>query len=824
MTTNDHVNPLVDYDYNARGQQRYRRAGTADPEYWTFNPDGTMAEHRDRRKDGVGGQRTTFSYNADNQLTTALDGAGITSPNAKPVEIALTYDALGRTTLSRFRSQGATNYTTTATSYDLNSNVTRRIDDATQTPTGTELTAGTRHDYTYDAADRFTTQLDHLPEGCQKIDTTYTPAGMRATQVTARARATQSCTGTPAYTVKQSTAWEYFHNRLPQTLTTRSGPLETGTLKERHVLDYTNAAGIYLNGNRARDTFTIKGNSNPCSTTDCAAAYTYDGQDRLTQEQRSSGPTISYQLDAPGNLIKKTTLTAITNQEHQEHHEYDGMQLVLTAVGAATNYVSRHHYDAEGNVDCVTIPTYTGACPPDGSALLADYSYDYLNRLSSYASYSNETVVDESSYEYDPLDRITTQIEKHPSTPQRTSTFTYLGLSDQVTKEAQSGDASRDATKTYSYDASGQRVSMTNDPNNTDPTETLTYGYDPHGSVSMLLDATGTTKATYGYDAYGNADQDLTVGDAADDNILNPYRYTAKRLDTGTSTLNMGARHFSPTTSRFLTPDSYSGALDNLGLSTDPLTSNRYALAAGNPLNNIEVDGHRPIQDNGDEVETHLPYNTGSSGSGGGASSTSSSTVGRGGDGSSGVGGGRSVKERIGPDEWSALEGLALSAFQQLSVAFSAAHLASAASIMNSRHNADPKYLQNRKVEVNTRSGKGLGRAAKGLGVLGGLVTLQDELTRETEVEVSKKERVADAGIQIGAGGIASAGAAAVGAGFCVASVVCGVGVGVGAILFGGVVGYSSGKGLHANDGWLTGDHEDDAPLDPFGVLGPGHG
>lgn len=65
-TTNDHVNPVVDYDYNARGQQTYRRAGTADPEYWEFNDDGTLKEHRDRRKDGTGGQRTTYTYNADN--------------------------------------------------------------------------------------------------------------------------------------------------------------------------------------------------------------------------------------------------------------------------------------------------------------------------------------------------------------------------------------------------------------------------------------------------------------------------------------------------------------------------------------------------------------------------------------------------------------------------------------------------------------------------------------------------------------------------------------------------------------------------------------
>ncbi len=54
----------------------------------------------------------------------------------------------------------------------------------------------------------------------------------------------------------------------------------------------------------------------------------------------------------------------------------------------------------------------------------------------------------------------------------------------------------------------------------------------------------------------------------------------------------MGARRFSSDSARFLQPDVYGGALSNLGLSMDPLTGNRYALAAGNPVGYVEVDGH----------------------------------------------------------------------------------------------------------------------------------------------------------------------------------------------------------------------------------------
>jgi hypothetical protein len=41
------------------------------------------------------------------------------------------------------------------------------------------------------------------------------------------------------------------------------------------------------------------------------------------------------------------------------------------------------------------------------------------------------------------------------------------------------------------------------------------------------------------------------------------------------------------------------GSLANLGLSTDVLTGNRYALAAGNPLSFLEWDGHMLLADGG---------------------------------------------------------------------------------------------------------------------------------------------------------------------------------------------------------------------------------
>jgi hypothetical protein len=44
---------------------------------------------------------------------------------------------------------------------------------------------------------------------------------------------------------------------------------------------------------------------------------------------------------------------------------------------------------------------------------------------------------------------------------------------------------------------------------------------------------------------------------------------------------------------RWLQQDMYYGALDNLGLSQDPMTANRYAFLGANPVNYVELDGHK---------------------------------------------------------------------------------------------------------------------------------------------------------------------------------------------------------------------------------------
>jgi hypothetical protein len=54
----------------------------------------------------------------------------------------------------------------------------------------------------------------------------------------------------------------------------------------------------------------------------------------------------------------------------------------------------------------------------------------------------------------------------------------------------------------------------------------------------------------------------------------------------------MGFRDYSPGLNRFLTRDSYNGALADMQLGLNPFTGNRYAFGGGNPISAVELDGH----------------------------------------------------------------------------------------------------------------------------------------------------------------------------------------------------------------------------------------
>ena len=152
-------------------------------------------------------------------------------------------------------------------------------------------------------------------------------------------------------------------------------------------------------------------------------------------------------------------------------------------------------------------------------------------------------------------------------------------------------------TKSYQYGPGGVRLSQTTHKTDGSKTDGF-YGYNPHTDVETVTDSAGNTRSTYAYTAYGTNDTTGFTGidkpdpaqpDKPADNV---YRYNAKRWDPASGAYDMGFRDYSPGLNRFLTRDSYNGALADLNLGTDPYTGNRYALGGGNPITGVELDGH----------------------------------------------------------------------------------------------------------------------------------------------------------------------------------------------------------------------------------------
>jgi RHS repeat-associated protein len=637
IASSDNPDPLppVHFDYSAEGWQRLRtpeQAGQSDrlntelQMVWEYFPDGVLHAIHDRGGHR-GGHRVTYAYDANNQLTLAKDASGVVDGSqAAPMTVTAVYDDFDEPTLvSQALPSPSTNLRTTHLTYLPDGSVQERKDNGIETSGGSIVTAPTIHTFTYDDAGWLETDTDDGGTSTagddRRVVNTYLQSGWQ------QIREVRRNNGSGTYDLKQKTTWEYFDNGKLKTLTTINGATPAATI-EQHTVSYLNSAAGYLNdyvnGHRTQDSFTRKGPSATCGTTACPAAYAYDARDRLVSENNGHGGTNTYGLDVAGNLTTQTVAGVTTT------NAYVGNQLQTSTRAGAT---TRYFYTATGAVDCITSNAGIQAnCQQlstglGNTNLIADYTYDYLDRLESTRSFGTAGALDDGAdYVYDALDRVAVEKQVHGATVGRTETFGFLGLTNLVTSETQTPTSGSATTKTYAYDAWGQRTTMTSKVGS-GTTNWYAYGADVHGSVSTLLNITTTNQpsaaATYGYSAYGAADDDLTAGDydpsdpigtgeVNNNNPLNAYRYTGKRLDTGAADgLDMGARRYSPDAARFLQLDYFNGALSDLALSSDPLTANRYGLAGGNPLSFIEWDGHMAVEASanvgGGLIEDYVP-------------------------------------------------------------------------------------------------------------------------------------------------------------------------------------------------------------------------
>lgn len=584
-SSQDPAKPKVRFDYTPEGWQSARI-----PEYtwvagwldfsqqmaWDYLPDGLQ---RGLRDEGEG--RALYSYDQNSNRTQAKEASGLVSPGQEPLPIDLSYNGFDELSKVRSPKLGASGtYLGTTLAYDLHGNTSQLVDNREENAGGSQTAAGRGHTYSYNAIDQPATQTDDFATTStsddEQLTYTYKQTGALDTQ-------TLKKNSSGSWVDEQSSVRTYFENGLLKTLTNRNG---TGALIEEHTLSYIKD-GVYLNGNRVSDSFYLKGPDSsptvPCYWFACTATWAYDARERVTIENPGTGQTRAFALDVQGNVTQESAGSSTIRT-------YSGQQLQTQTQGGV---LTRFLYDALGSLDCQVKSLHTGTtCPAGGHTnLIEDNVYDHKSRLIGYRYYNGApTASKRSEYTNDPLDRPVKQVETS-SGQTTTYDFTYIGVTSALSKEVLSGGTS--ATKRYAYDAFGNRSTIAEDKSG--QLNRYSYLYDPHSSVSLLIDQSNVVKESYGYQAYGAANAALTRTASGFDNKTNPYRYSGKRLDSGSGTYDMGARRYSASTGRFLQYDLFADALENLGLAEDPLTQNRYALAGGNPISFVEVDGHWAI-------------------------------------------------------------------------------------------------------------------------------------------------------------------------------------------------------------------------------------
>jgi RHS repeat-associated protein len=491
-------------------------------------------------------ERKTFghAYDANGNLTALTD----TSPGAAVDAYAMTYDGINQLTKVE-EKLGTAVKNTTGYTYNENGNPTTRTHDS--------QSAVYRYDVR-DLVDQATitepgqaakvTEFSHWPRGQLRqerkanqntVDYTYTLDGLEASQIEKKADGT--------------------------------------TLVSQHVIDYD------ANSHRVRDASKIQNADNAAAYLDEIREYVYDPRDRIRRvikKAAGSGAVLEtedYSHDANNNVIAQTLEGRTTT------FAYDRNRLVTATTSGVT---ASYNYDPFGRLDTIT----------SGGQIIESYTYDGFDRTREHRKREGSSLTT-TAYVYDPLDRTSSKTEQAGTPSAKTTNFAYLGLTDKVLTERIAGQIQR----TYQYDALGQRLSQVKkDTDGSGPgvEETSFYGYSPHTDVETLTKENGDTRATYGYTAYGKDDNEAFTGIDKPE-AQNPgkepynfYRYTGKRWDPASSSYDMGFRDYNPGLNRFLTRDTYNGALADLNLGTNPWTGNRYAFTGGNPISRIEIDGH----------------------------------------------------------------------------------------------------------------------------------------------------------------------------------------------------------------------------------------
>ncbi|WP_431313350.1 DNRLRE domain-containing protein [Streptomyces antnestii] len=575
-TSTDAWNIKTAYDYNNVGQQEKRTLtgdnGTSTRTMgWSHYPDGSLKGRTDAAGDPSADRSYAYDYDLNGNMLTIGETVGSTTS----VPYTMTYTGLNQVDKVTEALTGQVAKTTSYT-YDANGQLDT-VDHPQQ-----------NSKYEYDLRNLLKkvtsgqTPTDPQPDITQF---TYTDRGQRATL-------TKGNGNTVDYT--------YYANSAVKTSAEKT---RAGDLVSSHGYEYD------ANGNKSKDTASLL-SADGDGLRNSVTNYTYDPVDRIKELDKTGNKprTEQYWHDDNSNVTKQFFLqkSDITEFYYRKNRLSSSSNLVDSS--------AIYDYDTFGRMKSVT---------ENGGAAVETNTFDGFDRLIGTVRKAG-TKTDTTNYRYDPLDRT---VEKSVNNAY-TDEYSYLGLDTEVFSDELDGTL----VKTWQFGLGGERLSQLDHLNG----DSGYYGYNSHGDVETFTNAyDGKPSSTYGYTAYGQDAKDEWTGldsiaEPGSDGE-NPYRFNGKRWNAQSQTYDMGFRDYSPEVNRFISPDSYVGAAADMSLGAGPANSNRYGFAGGNPVNNVDRDGHEscdagcqarqqyqgggdPIIPDPEKLEFNVQYHDGSTG------------------------------------------------------------------------------------------------------------------------------------------------------------------------------------------------------------------
>jgi RHS repeat-associated protein len=511
---------------------------------------------------------TTYQYDNDGNMISKVDGRGI--------GVTFGYEQLHRLTIKQYSDGSAPReYYYDVTPPFAYSAPNHGASIGRLTHASNDVNAA--YDPVYDPLGRVTAQVYCIPSNCanynttvsasydaagamtsltypdgRKVTSSYSAAG-RMTGVTLASFAGTSVNAT-YYTVPQGGSplnWGYWPTGAMNRGTYGNGVIETTGYNNRSqitsIIDAKGASTLFSKTYSYADASGYN-NGNILSIGDALSStrnqtFSYDPLNRiLTGSQADNAFNITYSYDAWGNMKESGTsnfqpVYDLSNRIQSPPNCSPVAQYCYDAAGdlLIDNKGHAYTYDAESRIKSVdgAVATYTYG--PDGERVRKDAN----GVATEYVYFQGNAIA-----------------EKNPNTGAWTD---YI----------------------FGY---GKRLAKDTSTNGTG----AQYYQDDHlGSARIMTDSAGTVISNCTFNPFGEQ-----VG-CSPDNPSNHYRFTGKERDAESNLDDFGARYFSSSMGRWMTPDwSARPVTVPYAVFGDPQSLNLYLYVRNDPVSVADADGH----------------------------------------------------------------------------------------------------------------------------------------------------------------------------------------------------------------------------------------